>query len=131
MKKKLNLEFVVNTSPALIYNRVSSATGLSEWFADDVNSKGNLFTFVWDKQEQVAKIVDSKKNEYIRFSWIDEEDETEKQEEDQYFEFKIQNNELTGDVSLLITDFSEEEELDQDRELWEQQIYQLKHVLGL
>jgi len=125
MKQKLELEYTINSSPKVLFNRLSTAGGLSEWFADDVNVKGKTFTFIWGESEQIAELILKKDNKYVRFSWIDEK------EEKIYFEFKVNIHELTGDVALLITDFAEEDELEDTIELWNTQIAKLKHVLGL
>lgn len=120
-KEKLELEYVINCSPKVLYNRLSSASGLAEWFADDVAVNGKKYTFVWDGNEQVAVLAFKKENLIVRFDWT--EDET-------YFEFKITRDELTGDVSLLITDFVEPDEIEEIRSLWDSQVTTLKHVLG-
>lgn len=120
-KEKLELEYVINCSPKVLYNRLSSASGLAEWFADDVAVNGKKYTFVWDGNEQVAVLAFKKENLIVRFDWT--EDET-------YFEFKITRDELTGDVSLLITDFVEPDEKEEIRSLWDSQVTTLKHVLG-
>ncbi|MBA7541307.1 hypothetical protein ES705_33618 [subsurface metagenome] len=124
MKQKLELEYTINSSPKVLFNRLSTAGGLSEWFADNVNVKGETFTFIWGESEQIAELILKKNNKYVRFRWIDEEEKF-------YFEFKVNIHELTGDVALLITDFAEEDELDDTIELWNTQIAKLKHVLGL
>lgn len=125
MKQKLELEYTINSSPKVLFNRLSTAGGLSEWFADNVNVKGETFTFIWGESEQIAELILKKNNKYVRFRWIDDEEEIF------YFEFKVNIHELTGDVALLITDFAEEDELDDTTELWNTQIAKLKHVLGL
>ncbi len=125
MKQKLELEYTINSSPKVLFNRLSTAGGLSEWFADNVNVKGETFTFIWGESEQIAELILKKNNKYVRFRWIDDE------EEKFYFEFKVNIHELTGDVALLITDFAEEDELEDTIELWNTQIAKLKHVLGL
>jgi uncharacterized protein YndB with AHSA1/START domain len=119
---KIQLEYVINCSPKVLYNRLSTASGLTEWFAEDVRVRGKKYTFIWDKTEQTAEMTLHKENRLVRFSWLDEEDT--------YFEFKITQDELTGDVSLIIIDFAEEGEEDETRGLWDTQIADLKHVLG-
>ena len=121
-KIKIQLEFVVNCSPKVLYNRLSTASGLTEWFAEDVRVKGKNYTFVWDDAEQTAEMTLHKENRLVRFTWVDEEDT--------YFEFRITQDELTGDVSLIIIDFAEEDEQEETRELWNTQVADLKHVLG-
>ena len=125
MKTKYELEYTLNTSPAILYNRLSTPEGLSEWFADDVNLKKGRYTFIWEGTEQEASVLQKKANKYIRFRW--EEDE----EEDAFFEFRIHTDELTGDVALLITDFAEESEKEDAVDLWDTQISELKHAIGL
>jgi hypothetical protein len=120
-KEKFELEYVVNCSPKVLYNRLSSASGLSEWFADDVSVNGKRYTFIWDGVGQEAELAFKKENLLVRFNWLDEET---------FFEFKITRDELTGDVSLLITDFIENGELEETRSLWDSQIALLKHVIG-
>jgi len=127
MKEKVELEFSVNTSPKLLYSRLSTPSGLSEWFADDVNSRGQTFSFFWDKTEQKARLIASKDTKYVRFRW--EEDELQKQ--DYYFEFRIETQELSGDTNLIVTDFVDADDLEDTKNLWESQISNLKRVLGL
>ncbi|MCK3682789.1 START-like domain-containing protein [Maribellus sp. YY47] len=122
-KIRFQIEFLINCSPKVLYNRLSTASGLTEWFADDVRVKGRKYTFVWDETEQTAEMTMQKENRLVRFNWLDEDDDT-------YFEFRITQDELTGDVSLLITDFSEEGEEQETKDLWETQVADLKHVLG-
>lgn len=123
-KEKIELEYIMHTSPAILFNRLSTPSGLSEWFADDVNLHGKIFKFVWDGSEQQAELILKKENKIVRFHWIDDEsDET-------YFEFRIEIDELTGDTALVVVDFVESDEKEDSTELWTQQIESLKHVLG-
>ena len=124
-KIQFQLEFTINTSPKLLYTRLSTPSGLAEWFADDVRLKSKNFTFFWDGSEQTAELISKKTNEYVRFHWLDDD------EEDSYFEFKIDKDELTNDVALIVTDFAEEDELEESKDLWEQQISELKRAMGL
>ena len=122
-KIRIQLEYVINCSPKVLYNRLNTASGLTEWFADDVKVRGKKYTFVWEGSEQVAEMVLQKENRLVRFNWLNEDEDT-------YFEFRITRDELTGDVSLLITDFTDEGEEDETRGLWDTQVADLKHVLG-
>ncbi|MBN1182439.1 MAG: SRPBCC domain-containing protein [Bacteroidales bacterium] len=125
MKKKYELEFTINSSPKVLYNRLSTPGGLSEWFADDVNIKGKTYTFIWNGTEETAQLVQKKENIFIRFQWTNEE------YSDTFFEFRITSDELTGDVSLLIIDYADDDEKDDAVDLWNTQVAELKHVLGL
>jgi len=125
-KIKFEMEFVVHASPQLLFQYISTPSGLSEWFADNVNSRGEVFTFIWNDAEEKARLVSKKTGERIKFRWLeDEEDEVT-----YYFEIRIQVDDITKDVSLIITDFEEEDELDEAKMLWENQISDLKQVLG-
>ncbi len=121
-KIKFQLEYVINCSPKVLYNRLSTASGLTEWFAEDVRVKGKKYTFIWEGSEQAAEMTLHKENRLVRFTWLEEEDT--------YFEFRITQDELTGDVSLIVVDFMEPGEEDEAKGLWDTQIADLKHVLG-
>ena len=122
-KIKYELEFPIQASPNMLYQYISSASSLSEWYADNVNSRGKVFSFFWDGIEEQAELVSSKNNQFVKFKWLEEDD-------DYYFEIKIVVDELTKDVSLMVTDFSEEDEVEESKMLWESQIADLKQVLG-
>ena len=124
-KIKFELEFPIHASPQLLYQYISTPSGLSEWFADNVNSRGELFTFIWDDSEEEAKMLNKKNAERVKFKWINDDDDNAV-----FFEIKIQVDEITKDVSLIVTDFAEEDELDETKMLWENQISDLKQVLG-
>ena len=123
-KVKIELEFVVHASPNFLFQYISTPDALGEWFADNVNSRGKKFTFIWDDSEEVAERIAQKQNEFIKFKW--EEDE----EKETYFEMRIQVDALTKDVSLIVTDFADEDEVEESKMFWENQIAELKHVIG-
>lgn len=123
-KVKFELEFPIQASPQLLFQYVSTPSGLSEWFAENVNSRGELFTFIWDDSEEKAKLLTKKNTERIKFQWEEDEDE------DYFFEIRIQVDGITKDVSLMVTDFAEEDEVNEAKMLWENQISSLKQVLG-
>ena len=123
-KVKFELEFPIQASPQLLYNYISTPSGLSEWFADNVNSRGELFTFIWDDSEEQAKLITKKNSERIKFKWLDNE------EDSSFFELRIQVDSITKDVSIIVTDFSDDDEVEESKMLWENQISSLKQVLG-
>lgn len=124
-KVKFEIEFPIQASPQLLYQYISTPSGLSEWFSDNVNSRGELFTFIWDDSEEQAKLLSKKSGERIKFRWLNEEDD-----QISYFEIRIQVDEITKDVSLMVTDFAEEDEIEEAKMLWENQVSDLKQVLG-
>lgn len=124
MKEKYELEFPIHASPKLLFQYLSTPSGLSEWYADNVNSRGELFTFIWDDSEEEAKLLTKKADDKIKFQWMEDEGE------DYYFELRIQVDEITKDVSLMVTDFADEDDLEEGKMLWDNQISDLKKVLG-
>jgi uncharacterized protein YndB with AHSA1/START domain len=126
MKLKYELEYTLNSPIRVLFDRLSTPEGLSEWFADNVTVEGNIFTFYWAKIEARARLAFVRENKAVRFEWLDFADT-----ETNYFEFRVVIHELTNDTALLITDFADEDELDDARFLWDTQIASLKKVLGL
>jgi hypothetical protein len=125
MKAKIILEYPMNCSPLVLYPRLSTPGGLSEWFADDVNVEGKYFVFYWDLSEQRAELQYKRENFFIRFKWVDD------LQENAYFEFRIVTDELTGDTALFIVDFAEENEKEEIIDLWNSQVASLKHCVGV
>ena len=82
---RIEIEYILNSSPRILFDRLSTETGLSEWFADEVFINDNIYTFVWEGVEETAELLGIKDLDYIRFRWTDCENE------EVYFEFKIQN----------------------------------------
>ena len=126
VKIKYELEFPIQSSPQLLYQYIITPSGLSEWFSDNVNSRGEYYTFIWDDSEENAKLVSKKTGEKVKFKWLDEDGK----DTEYYFELKIQVDEITNDVSLIVVDFSEEDELPENKLLWESLVSDLKHVIG-
>jgi uncharacterized protein YndB with AHSA1/START domain len=123
-KGKFELEFAVKSSPALLFDFLSTPSGLSEWFADDVDIRNQEFTFHWDGQIQRAKLLAFKQDQLMRMRWFDKNEEF-------YFEFRIDHDDLTGDVTLIVTDFGEsDDDIRTSRLLWESQVNKLLKVLG-
>lgn len=124
-KVKFELEIPIHASPNMLYQYISSPSNLQEWFADKVNSRGKIFSFIWDGAEEKAELITKKSDDRIRWKWLESEDD------DSYFEIKIQVDPLTNDVSLIVTDFADDEdEIEESKQLWENQIDELKHTIG-
>ena len=122
-KIKYEIEFPIQASEKLLFQYISSPSGLSEWFADNVNSRGEMFTFIWDESEEEAKLIKRKSDDFVKFIWMESED-------DSFFEMRIIVDEITSDVSLFITDFAEEDEVEEGKMLWENMVSELKQILG-
>jgi hypothetical protein len=125
MKSVFTIEFFINVSPKILFPRLNNPGGLLEWFADEIWVKDDLYTFIWDGIANQAKLLHQKKNKYVRFQWLEDP------EEQAYFEFKILQDDITGDVVLMVTDFAEEAEKTDATNLWKKQIGSLKKALGV
>lgn len=124
-KKKVlvKFEFPIRSSAKILYGFLSTADGLEEWFADKITIKQNVYTFHWDGEDRQAKISHRKENVIIRFDWVGEQEVT-------FLEFEIVTDELTNDVSLMVTDFCFENEKKETQQLWNSQIHDLMHIVG-
>lgn len=125
-KVKFELEYLLKVSIKVLENSVSTPSGLSEWFADDVNIKDDIYTFIWDKSEQKARLKAKKSNAFIRFKWLEDEEEGN----DVFFEFQFSIDPLTKSLVLKVIDFCEEDEIKESKQLWDSQIQELKRHLG-
>ena len=125
-KEKFQIEIPINSSKGVLFNIFSTPSGLSEWFCDDVNIKKDVHIFIWDGSEESARLVSKKRDEFAKFRWLEDEEEGI----NSFFEFRIKIDDLTGDTALVITDFAEEDEIDDAKELWAAQVDRLKQVLG-
>ena len=126
MRSKFELEYNLNCSPKVLFSRLSTPEGLGEWFADQVNVDGDLFTFFWNSSQSKARLAAMKENKMVRFEWLEMENE-----ETNFFEFRISLEELTNELALIITDFAESEEKEDSIYLWDSQINDLKRALGI
>ena len=120
----VQIEFPIRSSLRILFNQISTPSGLSEWFADNVNLNGKNYTFFWDGDEQDAELLSKKNNQSIKFRWTDEPKNT-------FFELKIVIDDITQDISLIITDFAEDEEDEEEAKLlWNKQIEKLRQSIG-
>ncbi len=126
-KEKFQVEYPINSSRGVLYNCMSTPSGLSEWFCDDVNIKKDVHTFIWDGSEEVARLVTKKKDEYVKFKWMESEEDDN---DGTYFELRIRVDEMTGERAIIVTDFAEEDDIEDARELWVAQLDRLRRVLG-
>lgn len=126
MRSKFELEYSLNCSPKVLFSRLSTPEGLGEWFAEKVNVEGNLYSFFWNNTASKARLSALKDNKLVRFEWMGV-----KNLESNYFEFRINIEELTGDLALIIADFAEPEEKEDAIYLWDSQISDLKRMLGI
>lgn len=125
MSKKIlyNREYAVRCSPAILYEFLSTPSGLGEWFADKVQQKENDFYFTWKGNVEKAEMIAAEENEYVVFKW-------DWMDENEYFEFRIEKSPVTNETILTISDFAEKNEIKDQERLWDTQIHDLLHRVG-
>lgn len=121
---KLSLEFLFRASPTIVYTFLTTPACLIRWFCDEVDIQGETFTFMWSGAEEVAELIEDIENERVRFKWEDADDEAE------FLDFNISKSPVTGETIVMITDFCDEDEMDDQRQLWESQMGQLRKEMG-
>lgn len=126
-KEKYTLEYIFDkASKITLWTRIATSSGLSEWFADEViENNDNIYSFVWNKHPADARLTGSNPNTYIRFHWLDDDDE------ETYFEFRLHRNEITGGLVLEVTDFAELHDKENSIALWDSQVTVLRRILGV
>ena len=124
MLQKIELEYEIMTSPRVLFPFLSTEIGLSEWFANNVIIDGNIYTFIFDEEQRRAELKDYNENYHVKYNWIGSPDKS-------YLEFLIKIDDLTSDLVLIITDFAEPSEKDEIIKIWNNQISNLKHLIGL
>lgn len=123
-KERVTMEFMVHSAPNVLYELISTPSGFSEWYCDDVNVRGDQFTFIWGNEEEATTLVGRKAPEVVRFHRNNDPDETT------FFEFRIRIDAMTGEVALIVTDHAVAGEVEETRSLWASQIASLVRVLG-
>ena len=126
MKEKFELEYLLKTSLRVLDNMIGSPSGLSEWFADNVTVRDDMYSFEWDGAIEKARLLTRKMNSKMKFKWVEDEEN----EDDYYFEMNIDIDPMTGIASLKIVDYGYPEDIESAKMLWDQQINDLKRIIG-
>lgn len=122
-RKEYSVEFPLKAGPDLIFNYLATASGLAAWFADDVNVNGDIYEFEWDGAVERAQLVKRKPGKMAKFHWLDREGE-------EYLTLEIAQDELTSDVALVISDYEEEDEIDEAKMIWSVSVDTLRGTIG-
>lgn len=121
-KVELRLEYVINSSPRILFPFIQEPNALAQWFADDVNYKDGVYEFIWEDEVNRAKLATVKENKSVRFKWLDDTP--------YYFEIEIVQDELTNDVALHVTDYVKPDNLEDRKKIWNNSIEYLQSVIG-
>ena len=125
-KEKFEIESLFNTSPKVLDKMISTPSGLSEWFCDDVNIKDDIYSFIWDGSEEDARLITKKTNAKVKWRWIEDEEDGN----DAYFEIRYEVDPMTKSVLVIVTAFAEPDDVEDAQLLWESQIEDLKRTIG-
>jgi uncharacterized protein YndB with AHSA1/START domain len=121
---KFTKEFIFRASPAILYQFFTTPDCLIRWFCDEVHINGDVYTFSWDGFEEEAELIEDVENELLRFHREESDDEKE------YYEFKMKRSPVTGETILLITDYCDDDEIEDQKQLWATQMERLRSVTG-
>ncbi|XZF15390.1 START-like domain-containing protein [Chitinophagaceae bacterium MMS25-I14] len=122
-KAMYTLEFPVRCSPTILYEFLSTPVGLQEWFADKVDQRDQTFYFSWNGAVDTAEVVEQFENDYVRYRW-------DYYDDDEFFEFRIEQSPVTNETILKITDFADKSDIKDQERLWNTQVSDLKHRIG-
>jgi len=126
-KNKFQTEFEINASKKMLYPYIYSASGLAQWLADDVNiNEDKVYNFIWEEEDHMYRMAAHRTNSFVKFESIDEDDE----EDPNYFELRLEMNELTQTVFIRIVDYSDNPDDEELQDLWESMIFNLKEIVG-
>ncbi len=120
----IELEYIFRASPGILYRFFLEPARLVSWFCDEVDINDNIFTFSWSGSEEVAELVEQEEDARLRFKW------EEADNEDEYFEIRFSKSPVTGETILEIMDFCDDDEVEDQKQLWNNQMEQLRHETG-
>jgi len=120
---EFKIEFVIRSSPTILYNFVSTPSGMAQWFADHVDVNEGIYSFFWDGNEETAKLVDKEDGIMVKYQWTDED-------EAEFFQFSIEKVDVTNDTVLVVTAYADDKFIDDERRYWESLIKTLTIQIG-
>lgn len=135
-KFEYNAEYEIGASVKMVYPYISTPQGLEEWFADKVEVLEDKFLNIhWNNEQHTTKIVSQRNNVMIRYEFIENLEEAKaktrgKKKDVNFLELKLNYSELTDTTYLVIIDYSEMNDEEVLKELWDGLIETLREKLG-
>jgi uncharacterized protein YndB with AHSA1/START domain len=120
---KFDMEFLFRASPAIVYRFITTPSCIVRWFCDTADITGDIYTFTWEGFDEVAELIDDIEEERLRFHWEDGE-------EGEYLEFRMYKSEVTNETILEITDFADDDEVEDQKQLWKSQLDVMRSEMG-
>lgn len=128
-KHMFTADFEINASKKMLYPYISSASGLAQWFADDVTiNEDKVYNFIWDDEDHKARLTAHRSQQYVAFEFLPEDED--EAEDPSYFELRLEENELTRSVFLKVTDYSDMDDKEESYDLWSSLVEALKETVG-
>jgi len=121
---KFTSEFICRASPTIVYQFLTDPACITRWFCDEVDVNDQTYTFVWGGSAEIAELIEDKEGDIVRFAWEDADDD------DEYLEFDISKSPVTGETIVHVTDFADDDEVEDQRALWLTQLTRMKAVMG-
>lgn len=121
---KFTSEFIFRASPNIVYQFLTDPACLTRWFCDEVDIMDSTYTFVWSGAPEVAELIEDSEGDMVRFAWEDADDE------DEYLEFNITKSPVTGETIVYVTDFADEDEVEDQKALWDTQLTRMRAEMG-
>jgi uncharacterized protein YndB with AHSA1/START domain len=122
-RTSFDMEFIFKASPAILYKFLTTPSCLIRWFCDGVDIESDVYEFDWDGNIESAELIDDIEEERLKFRWLEEDEE-------EYFEYRMYKSPVTGETILEITDYADDDEVEDQKQLWESQIKVLRQETG-
>lgn len=122
-RKQFKLEYIIRSSPTILFEFLTQPSNLAQWFADYCDSQGEIFIFGWGGSYQRAKQLEWVEDEFVKYHWEDSP-------KGEFFSFRVYKSEISNETILEVSDFAEAKEIKEQSSLWDKQIEDLKHAIG-
>lgn len=135
-KIKFENEYEMRASQKILYPYLNTASGLAQWFADDVKiDEDKIYHFFWNDEQQRARLSARRNDHYVRFEYLPAAEQSVEaglagNGELPYIEFQLEKNEITQSVFLKVTDCTEMDDEEEWHDLWDGMISTLRETVG-
>ena len=119
----IKMEYMFRASPTILFNFLTTPACLVRWFCDEADELDETFYFGWSGSAQAATIVEFVEDELLRLRWEDSEP-------GEYWEYKIFRSPITEETVMEITDFCDDDEAKDIRQIWNTSMKNLKSEMG-
>lgn len=130
-KKLFTADYEIHASVKMLYPYIQTASGLGDWFADNVRiSPEKIFTFEWDNEQHRAIMASHRANHFCKFEFLADGDGKTPSKDASYFELRLELNEMTQSTFLRVSDYSDFDDLEELQDLWDGLVENLRKVVG-